>query len=816
MSVWHTSLGGDVRYGVRALRRTPAFTLGALSTVALAVGATTAIFSLAYAVLVRQLPYAEPDRVVWIWSDQPGRDRTPFNVPDFLDYRDQARTLAGFAGYFAAGANLSDEAAAERVQGLRATGNLFEVLGASAVVGRLLQPRDAAAGAPGVVVLSEPFWTRRFGRDRGIVGQSIRLDGEPHTVVGVVTAGFATPIRGIEFVLPFSPDLDRRRGARNSFNFIHGVGRLAPGVSPAQASDELVAIARRLQAAFPVENARKRGVRLVGVLEGVSGPFRVALVTLSAGVVAVLLIACANLATLQLVRVASRGPEHAVRLALGSSRGGLVRQLLVESLIVSAAGGAVGVLVARWGVTGLAALAPTTLPRLGETPLDGVVLTMALVVSAASGVLSGVFPAVAGARTDIREALQDGTRGATRGGGRLRSLLVGVEVALAASLLVVVVLLGKSFANVLGVGPGFDGTQVLSARLSLPPSRYRTAEAISTFQRAVAARLAALPAVSDTGAVSMLPLSGLLSRVPFTIEGRPVEPERVPLAQFRMVTAGYFETARIPVTRGRAIVESDGSASRPVAVVSESLARDWLRGIDPIGARVLVDDNDGAPRPLEIVGVVGDVQQVALDAPATWDIYLPYAQVHADNIGTAAAYMFWLVRAAGAPMALAAQLIEAVKRVDAGVAASQVRPLEAYVSDSVSPRRFSLWLMAAFALAALALAGTGIYAVVACSIGERTRELGIRAALGASPGSLVRLVMGAAAPAAVLGLAAGLGLAAVCARLLASLLFNVAPTDSVTLVEVGAFVGGLAALACAAPAARINRTLARMSLSRWP
>jgi putative ABC transport system permease protein len=814
MSAWFAGLRRDVRHGMRALRRTPTFTVSAMATVALTVSATTAIFSMAYAVLLRQLPYAEPDRVVWIWSDQPGRDRTPFNVPDFLDYRDGVRTLTGFAGYFSAGANLSDEAATERVQGIRATGNLFEVLGARAAAGRLLQPQDAAAGAPAAVVLSEGFWTRRFGRDRDIVGQSVRLDGEPHTVVGVVAAGFAMPIRDIEFVLPFSPDLDPRRAARNSFNFIHGVGRLSPHVSIAQASDDLTAIARRLQTTFPVENARKRGVRLVGLLEGVSGQFRTALLSLSTGVAAVLLIACANLATLQLLRVSSRGSEHAVRLALGAPRSQLVRQLLVESLIVSAAGGTLGLLLARWGVTGLAAFAPTTLPRLGDAPLDGVVLTAALVVSAVTGVLFGVLPALTAARTDIRAALQEGSRGATRAGGRARAWLVGLEVALAASLLVVVVLLGKSLANVLAVGPGFDGRHVVSARLSLPPSRYRSAEAITTFQRAVAHQLASLPAVSDTGAVSMLPLSGLLSRVPFTIEGRPIEPERVPLAQFRMVTPGYFDTAGIPVTRGRAIGEQDVSESRPVAVVSESLARDWLRETDPIGARVLVDDNDGSPRPLEVVGVVGDVQQVALDAPATWDIYLPYAQVHADNIGIATGNMFLLVRTEGAPMALATAVVQAVRRVDAGVSASQIRPFDAYVNDSTSPRRFSLWLMAAFAFTAMALAATGIYAVVACSIGERTRELGIRASLGASPSNLGRLVMRAAVPAVVLGLGAGLALAAAGTRLVASILFNVEPTDILTFIEVGTLVGGLAVLACAAPAARLGRILARVNISR--
>jgi putative ABC transport system permease protein len=301
-----SSLVRDVRYSLRALRKTPAFTAGALTTVALTVGATTAIFSVVYGVLLRQLPYRHVERVFWMWSDQPGRDRTPFNVPDFIDYRDSTRTLSGFAGYFAYSANLSDEAAAERVQGIRATGNLFDVLGARARFGRLLQPSDERPDADHVVVLAEPFWIRRFGGDRAMVGRQIRLNSEEYTVIGVLAVGFVMPVRDVEFVVPFAADHDPRRGARNSVNFIQGVGRLGAQVTLPQAASELTAIARRLQAQFPVENARKRGVRMVAVIDGIVGPFRTALLTLFAAVGAVLLIACANLANLMLTRATSR------------------------------------------------------------------------------------------------------------------------------------------------------------------------------------------------------------------------------------------------------------------------------------------------------------------------------------------------------------------------------------------------------------------------------------------------------------------------------------------------------------------------------
>jgi predicted permease len=632
----------DVRHSLRALRRTPAFTVGAVTTVALTVGATTAIFSVVYGVLLRQLPYRNVEQVFWIWSDQPGRDRTPFNVPDFIDYRDSTQALSGFGGFFAYSANLSDEAAAERVQGIRATGNFFNVLGAQARVGRLLQPSDEQPGSENVVVLAEAFWRRRFGGDGGIVGRPIRLNSEEYTVVGVLAAGFATPIRDVEFILPFAADRDPRRSARNSLNFIHGVGRLGERVSMPQAASELNAIARRLQQQFPVENARKRGVRMVPAIDGIVGPFRTARLTLFAAVGAVLLIACANLANLMLTRATSRRKDLAVQLALGSSRVNVIRQVLVEALLVGVSGGLFGALFARWGVVVLVALAPAELPRSGEIRVDVAVLMFSLAVSALTGVLFGVIPAFTSASIDVRDALQGSGRGTTVGGQRIRGVLVSSEVALAVVLVIVMTMLAKSFSNVQAVAPGFDSTRVLSARLTLPAKRFNNREAIVTFQRALGERLSSLPTVTNTGAISLLPLSGLLARVPFTVEGRPLERERVPAAQFRTVSSGYFEAAGIPLKRGRTFSERDTDKTRPVAVVNEELASQWLRGLEPIGARLLVDDNDRGPRPVEIIGVVGNVQQLALDGGPTWDLYLTYPQIHPDGVGLAAANMFWI------------------------------------------------------------------------------------------------------------------------------------------------------------------------------
>jgi putative ABC transport system permease protein len=652
------------------------------------------------------------------------------------------------------------------------------------------------------VVLAEPFWMRRFGGDRAMVGRAIRLNSEQYTVVGVLAAGFAMPVRDVEFVLPFAADQDPRRGARNSVNFIIGVGRLGENVSLPQAASELNAIARRLQERFPVENARKRGVRMVGAIDGIVGPFRTALLTVFAAVGAVLLIACANLANLMLTRAASRRKDLAVQLALGASRVAVVRQVLVEALLVAVSGGMLGVLIAVWGVAALVGLAPAELPRSGEIHVDLAVLMFSLAVSSLTGVLFGVIPAFTSARVDVRDALQGSSRSTTAGGQRVRSVLVSSEVALASVLLIVMTLLAKSFANVQAVAPGFDSTHVLSARLTLPAKRFSNRDAIVTFQRALAEQLSSLPAVTHTAAISLLPLSGLLSRVPFTVEGRAVERERVPVTQFRTVSPGYFEAARIGLRRGRTFSERDTDRTQAVAVVNEELASQWLRGLEPIGARLLVDDNDGPPRPVEIIGVVANVQQVALDGGPTWDLYLTYPQIHVDNVGAAAANMFWIVRTTDDPMNLATSLAREVRRLDPEVVAAQIRPMDRYLSDAVAPRRFSLSLMAAFGLAALALATTGIYAVVMYSVSQRAREIGIRVALGASHSNIVRLVMGHGIRFVLIGLASEIAVAAGVTRLLSTMLFGVAATDAMTFGEVAAVVAAVSVLACAVPAAR--------------
>ncbi len=788
----------DLTRVLRALRRTPAFTLGAIVTIALTVGATTAIFSVMYAVLLRELPYRHADRLFWIWSDHAGRDRTPFNIPDFLDYRDAARTLAGFAGYFAYSANVSDDTSGERVQGIRATANLFEVLDVRSRIGRLLQRGDDQAGSDRVVVLTEGFWARQFGADPGIVGRTIRLNGEDHVVIGVVESGFAMPIRDIDVVLPFAPDRDPRRAARNSLNFIHGVARLGDGVSPEVAADELNAIAERLRQQYPVENARKRGVQMVAVLEGIAGRFRTALLTLFAAVGAVLLIACANLANLMLTRVAARRRDFAVEIALGSSHGRIVWQVLAEALCLSLTGGIAGVLLAHWGVALLVAAAPAELPRAGGIRIDYGVLVFAFAVAALAGVIFGIVPAIASTRVNIRDALHASGRGATAGARRIRGVLVGSEIALAIVLVAAMSMLARSFVNVQAVPAGFDPSGVVSARVTLPARRFHMRDAIVTSQRALEQQLASLPGVSSTGAVSLLPLSGLLSRVPFTVVGRSTDRERVPYAQYRMVSPRYFETARIPLKRGRAFSEHDTERTRPVAIVNEELTTQWFRGVEAIGARLLIDDTDALPRPVEIIGIVGNVQQVALDTGPTLDLYLPYAQIHPDHVAAAAANTYWIVRASGDPMTLAPSITRAVRHIDGDAVAEPIRPMDRYLWDAMATRRFNLSLMAAFAAAALALAVTGVYAVTSYSLSQRAREIAIRVALGASRSSIVRLTIGSGVRFVLFGVLVGIALAIAAARLISSMLFGVTAADLGTYAAVAGVVAAGSLLASAA------------------
>jgi predicted permease len=796
----------DVRHGLRLMVKAPAFSAGVIVTTTLAIGANAAIFSVAHAVLLRQLPFRDPERLVWMWSRQTAREKAPFNVPDFMDHRDGNDVLEGLSAMAPWSATLSSAGDPERVQGLRVSADLFATLAVDAAIGRTLQPDDDRPGAPRVVVLTHGSWRRRFGGDPAVVGATLVLDEEPHTVVGVLRPSFFFPVRDAEFATPLSLDADPRRGIRGSVAFLRVIGRLKPGISRARAGEALSAVSARLQREYPDTNARKIGVTLGPIEDEIVGGYRAALLALMAAVAGVLVVACANLANLTLARGAARAVEIATRMALGATRGQLARQLLTESMVLAVIGGISGAAAAFVGVRMLVSVAPPDLPRLHEIGVDGSVLLFTLATTIAAGVTFGLIPALAGSRADLNQTLKESARGGSEGprGGRLRRGLVATELAIAVVLSIVVSLLARSFANLQAVRTGFDPRGAMSARIVLPPARYTTPAAIAAYQRRVLTSILSLASVESAGAVSILPLSGQMVRVDFTVEGQVTARERVPTAQYRIITPGYLRAMAIPLIRGRGFSELDAEGSRPVALVNQTLARQFLADRDPVGAHLLVDDNNARPRRLEVVGVAGDVRQVSLDGDPTMDIYVPYDQLHADVLPLATG-MYWVFRGRTDTGVGTEEIRQTLHSADPPVPISDLRSIQRSVAAAVAPRRFNLVVLSVFAVAALALSATGVYAMLSYSATRRARELAIRSALGARSTDLLLLVMREGLSPALLGIGLGLGAAFAVGRTISSLLFGLSPADPTIFAAVPLALLLVALAACLAPSLRASR-----------
>lgn len=779
-------------------RKTPGFSVAVVFTLALTIGANAAIYSVVHAVLLKQLPFREPDRLTAMWSRRTDGAQGPLNVGDFVDFRDRNTTFDEFSAYTTWNANLTRQGDAERLPGMRATANFFRTLGSDV----------ALDDTERVVAISDGLWRRRFGGVATIIGESIILDGAAYAVVSVLPPDFVFPIRDAEFVAPYSPDRDPLRTQRNSVNFLRVVGRLKPGVTVARAQDDLTGIAKQLQREYPDANARKIGAIVLPLADELVGPVRAALVALMAAVAGVLLIACANLASLMLARGSSRRKEMAIRLATGATRGRLLRQLLTEAMVFGLIGGVLGIGVAAAGVNALVALAPADLPRLNQVAIDAPVLGFTTALSLVAAVVFGSLPAIVVSRANVSEELKADARGASEGRDRrrARAAMVVAEVALALALLIAVGLLARSFFNVLAVNPGFDSRQVLTARLSLPATRYDTPQKVMAYVQQVSDRLSAVRGVRTAGAVSLLPLNGVAARVPFTPADRAIDHDRVPTAQYRLVSPDYFRAMGIPILRGRTFAPADTTSVPPVAAISDSLARRYFAGRNPIGAHLTFDDNNDGPRSAEIVAVVGDVKQIALDSPATMDLYLPYSQVHTDAVAWATANMFWTIRVDGDPMALAESVRKVMQSVDRQVPIAGVRPLDRYLAASLAPRRFNIAVLAVFALAALVLAASGIYATLSYSVAQRSREIAIRMALGARARDIVQLVIAQGLTPAIAGVIVGLSMAIALTRFVSGLLFDVSAGDPATFVSIAGVLLVVACAACLVPALRAART----------
>jgi len=783
----------DLRYAARALLRSPGFTLVAVLTLALGIGANTAIFSAVSAVLLRPLPYPGADRLVAIWGSR-GSDRQLLTgYADVMDFRAQSRSFEDIGIIRGQSVNLTGGESPERVSGEFVTADVFAVIGVRAALGRTLSADEATPGrGREVVVLSDALWRTRFGADARLLGRTLLLNGRPHVVIGIMPPGYTSPFGPVDLWLPITSipsPATFDRGAQN----VWAIGRLRPGVTPERAQRDLSVIAERQARDYPASNAGF-GVTVLSLREQVAGPVETALLTLLAAAGLVLLIACANVANLQLARATARQQELSVRASLGASRGRLVRQLLTESLLLSAAGGVCGVLLAAWAVGALVRLVPRGLPAFGPVGLDLPVLAFSAGTVVLAALLFGLVPALHASRADLGGALRlrEPSGGPTRGRLDLRSGLVVAELALCMVLLASAGLLLRSVDAMRRVDPGFEPSHVLTFQFRLPLAKYTApAQRVTFFAQAVE-RVRAVAGVEDAALVSSTPFSGNWAATSYLVDGQAAPPGRAPVAGWSAVSDGYFGAMRIPLLSGRDIDARDRLGTLPVAVVTRELARRAWPGASALGRRIQ-EVGDSVWR--TVIGVVGDTRQRTLGEDPMPRMYVPVLQdpIPFSNV---------VARTAGDPLAAAPALRAAIWSVDPDQPVWSVTSMERLLSRSMGQAQFTTLLTVGFAALALLLAAIGVYGVMAYAVAQRTREVGIRLAIGAEPSQVVALVFGrglkTTATATLLGLAGAL----VATRLLRSQLFGVAPGDPLTFVVVPAVLAGVALLACYLPARR--------------
>lgn len=797
----------DLKYALRQLRRGPGFTTVAVLTLALGIGANTAIFSVVSSVLLRPLAYREPQSLYLIQVIWPQMSKfyplMPANFRGYQIWQKQCHSFEGIAIAEAASADMTGAGEPAEIHGVRASANLLRVLGIQPELGRDFLPQEDEPGRGRVVILTNAFWRAHFDSDPRVAGRTITLDEAPYTVAGVLPASFHFPAqlgrltvfgRELDFFEPLNgPNTDKGEEALvGEFDFA-AIGRLKPGVSPDQALAELNLVQSQI-----ARQAKDAGVSLKAAIfpleTEVTGSARQGLLLLLAAVGAVLLIVCVNLANMSLARVPGRMRESAIRAALGANRWQIFRRMLAESLLLGALGGAAGIALGSFGVRWLVRAAPPGLPRLNEVHIDPRVIAFAVVLAVLTAVLFGTLPAWRAARSNPLEALKSGTAaaGESRAARRLRETLIGFEVGMTTALLIIAGLLASSLFHLLRVNTGFATESVLTAKVNLPPQRYSKPAARLEFYNSLLSRLRSLPGARSAGWVGELPLGGETH-----VTGIDVPPgsASAPPANFRVASPDYFAAMGIPLIRGRVFNESD--RGRNEVVVSESVARRFWPGQDPIGRTCLTFW--GPKKEEQVVGVVGDVRTAKLDEAPVMMVYVPDWFAGMGHIPQSAGIV---VRTSGEALNLQAELRQAIHLTDPEVPVINIRPMSTIVSESVAPRRFQMLLAVLFACFALFLASLGIYGVIAYSVEQRRRELGIRAALGAQFPDLWRMVLRQGMTPALAGLAAGVGAAALGGRLVRNLLFGVSPADPVTLVAVAVVVGAVALAACYLPARR--------------
>jgi predicted permease len=794
------TLWQDLRYGARMLWKNPGFTLIAVITLALGVGANTAIFSVANTALLRPLPYQNPDELVMVWETAPklGFPHNDVAPANFIDWRDQNRVFTQIAAFGGASLSLTGRGEPERIEGERVSASLFPLLGVTPALGRVFTEQEDRSDAQGVIVLSHSLWQRRFGGDTGIIGQSLTLSNHPYTVVGVMPAHFRFPGREQEFWVPmaFEPDEAAGRGD----HYLSVVARLKPGVTRRQAQAEMDAIAARLQQQYPRTNT-DQGVALVPLHEEFAGAIRKPLLILMGVAGFVLLIACANLTNLLLARATQRASELTIRAALGAGRMRLIRQLLTESVLLALSGGAVGALLAIWGVDLLETLVPENLAQARGVVVDWRVLSFSATVSLLTGVVFGLAPALQISKLNLTEALKEGGRSGAGGGsrGRLRGALVIGEIALSLVLLTGAGLMIKSFYRLTGVDPGFQPDKSLTMRMHMTGAKYGDSVKRRTFYDNMLQQVQSIPGVQSAGVITQLPLTTQGLSFTFALEGQPPMPvSNLPIAVFRVISQDYFRAIGVPLLRGRSFTPQDSADAQAVVVINRTMAERFWPGQEALGKRFKIGSSD-SPNPLMmVVGVVGDVRQSSLDQVLKPEMYVS----HLQDRRFFAIPRDLVVRTTGDPLAMAAAVRAEIWKLDKELPLYQVRTMEQILSASVVGQRFNMLLLTVFAALALLLATVGIYGLMSYATAQRAREIGVRLALGARARDVLRLVMKQGLILTVSGVAIGLAGAFALTRIMTGLLFGVSATDPVTFTLIAALLTLVALVACWIPARR--------------
>ena len=785
----------DFRFSLRSLLKRPGFTAIALLALALGIGANTAIFSLVNAVILQPLPYRDPDRLISVYGTRNRSTQGSVGPTDFLDYRSQNKTFEQFAasGSMMLPMNLTGSGEPERLNASIITGNYFDTFGVRPALGRGFSLENEKTGQDHVTVLSHAFWQTRFGGDPNIVNKTINLDGKAYEVLGVMPAEVVLP-QPAQLWVPINFDADPEMKMRNA-RFLRGIGRLKEGVTLDQAQTDTDLIAAQLEQQYPDSNTGW-SLRLIPLREILVGGSRTMLFILFGAVGFVLLLACANVANLLLVRAAARQKEIAMRTALGASRLRIIRQMITESLLLAIFGGALGALLAVAGVKLLVSLGEDNIPRTANVKIDATVLAFTLLISLATGLLFGLAPAIRTMKENLVDALKDGIRGGSEATvkNRTRSLLVVFESAIAVMLLIAAGLLIRSLVALQNVDPGFDPNNVLTLRVDLPRQKYNTPEKASNFFEQLETRVAGLPGVEAVGLITDLPLSGEARDMPYRVEGRPATSD-IAFVDFRRVNKNYFSAMRIPLRRGRNFTEQEVRQSDKAIVVSQAFVDSVFPNEEALGKRLIIWSGI-RNEPYEIIGIVGDTRYQSLQGEPSATMYVPTRELLFVNL---------VIRTQGDPLSLVGGVRKEVNALDPDQPIAAIRPMTEWVAMSAAGARYRTTLLGLFALLAMILAATGIYGVMSYSVAQRTQEIGVRMALGARPLDVLKLVVRQGMMLALIGVVVGLAGALALTRVMSSLLFGVTERDPITFVAVAALLIVVAFISCFVPAHRATR-----------